>query len=78
MERIWTQGRRLGYEYTYKYGDWERVISRYRVSFERGTFRLERRQVLFFFIFKLRKVRNDDDYKKCVFNFLIKVNLHEA
>lgn len=48
MERIWTQGRRLGYEYTYKYGDWERVISRYRVSFERGTFRLERRQVFFF------------------------------
>lgn len=48
MERIWTQGRRLGYEYTYKYGDWERVISRYRVSFERGTFRLERRQILFF------------------------------
>lgn len=44
MERIWTQG----YEYTYKYGDWERVISRYRVSFERGTFRLERRQVFFF------------------------------
>lgn len=40
------------------HGDWERVISRYRVSFEKGTFRLERRQVLFFFFFmiKLRKV----------------------
>lgn len=51
MERIWTQGRRLGYEYTYKYGDWERVISRYRVSFERGTIFDWKEGKFFFFLY---------------------------